>query len=82
MEGVQAVALSVASGSRQTVDVYIDVADAVLAEQDAGLIRAWVASPPDSVEPPWTEVLQSARVQVRGRTIGVTLDVSSLSGAR
>jgi hypothetical protein len=82
MEGVQAVALSVASGSAQTVDVYIDVADAVLAEQDAGLIRAWVASPPDSVEPPWTEVLQSARVQVRGRTIGVTLNVSTLSGAR
>jgi hypothetical protein len=74
--------LSVESGSAQTVDVYIDVADAKLAAQDAALIRAWAASPPDSVEPPWTDVLESAHVQVREARIEVRLDVSSLSGTR
>ena len=74
--------MSVPSGSEQTVDVYIDVANTDLATRDAALIRAWAASPPDSVEPPWTEVLRSARVQVHERTIVVTLDVSSLSEAR
>ncbi len=82
MEGLQSIALSVESGSAQTVRLYIGVTDARLAHRDAELIRAWVASPPDSVKPPWTDVLQSARVQVHERTIVVTLDVSSLSGAR
>jgi len=80
IEGLQSIALSVESGSAQTVDVYIDIADAELAAQDAILIRAWAASPPDSVEQPWADVLRSAHVQVRERTIVVTLDVSSLSG--
>jgi len=39
-------------------------------------------SPPKSVQVPWTDVVRSARVQVRERTIVVTLDVSSLAGAR
>ena len=82
MQGLQSIALSIESGSAQTVNVYIDVADAALAAQDATLIRAWAAAPPDSVEPPWAHVLQSARVQVRERTIAVTLDVSSLSETR
>jgi len=82
IQGLQSIGLSVESGSAQTVDVYIDVADAKLAAQDAALIRAWAASPPDSVEQPWTDVLQSARVQVRKGTIEVRLDVSSLSETR
>ena len=82
LQGLQSIALSVESGAARTVDLYIDVVDAKLAAQDGALIRAWVASPPESVEPPWTDVLRSARVNVRGRTIAVTLDVSSLSGAR
>jgi hypothetical protein len=82
MQGLQSIALSIESGSAQTVNVYIDVADAELAAQDATLIRAWAAAPPDSVEQPWAHVLQSARVQVRERTIAVTLDVSSLSETR
>ncbi len=82
LQGLQSIALSVESGSTQTVDVYIDVADAELAAQDATIIRAWAASPPDSVEQPWIDVLRSARVQVRERTVAVTLDVSSLSGSR
>jgi hypothetical protein len=82
MQGLQSIGLSVASGSARTVDVYIDVHDADLATQDAAVIRAWAASPPKSVQPPWTDVLRSARVQVRERTIVVTLDVSSLSETR
>jgi hypothetical protein len=82
MQGLQAVALSVPAGSAHTVDVYIDVTDEALATRDATLIRAWATSPPDTLEPPWTDVLRSARVRVRGRTIVVTLDVSSLSRTR
>ena len=82
MKGLQSIGLSVEAGSAQTVDVYIEVANPRLAAQDAALIGAWAESPPDSVEPPWAAVLQSARVQVRGSTIEVTLDLSSLSGAR
>jgi hypothetical protein len=82
IEGLQSIALSVESGAAQTIDVYIGVTDAELAKRDADLIRAWIASPPDSLEPPWTDVLQSARLQVLQRTIVVTLDVSSLSRAR
>ncbi len=82
LQGLQSIGLSVASGSEQTVDVYIDVDDAERAIENATVIRAWAESPPKSVEPPWTDVLQSARVQVRERTIVVTIDVSSLSGFR
>jgi hypothetical protein len=82
LKGAQTIALSVKSGSTQTVDVYIDVADVELADRGADLIRAWTVSPPKSVESPWTDVLQSARVQVREQTIVVTLDVPSLSKTR
>ena len=82
MQGLQGVGLSVQSGSAQTIIVYIDVDDTDLAAQDATLIRAWAMSPPKSVQAPWTDVVRSARVQVRERTIVVTLDVSSLAGAR
>jgi len=81
LAGLQTVAVSVESGSAQMADLYIDVVDPELAEQDAALIRDWVAAPSSSVKPPWTDVLHSARVQVRGHTIGVTLDLSSLSKA-
>ncbi len=82
MQGLQSIGLSVEAGSARTVVLYIVVNDPDLAAQDAAVIRAWAASPPKSVRPPWTDVLRSARVQVRERTIVVTLDVSSLSGTR
>jgi len=82
LKGARTVALSVKSGSTQTVDVYIDVADAELAERNAELVRAWAVSPPESVEQPWADLLRSARVQVREHTIVLTLDVSSLSAGR
>jgi hypothetical protein len=82
VEGVQGIAFAVQAGSTQTVDVYIDVTDAELAEQDAALIRAWVVSPPRSLDVRWAQVLRSARVRACRSTIVVTLDVSSLSSSR
>jgi len=82
LAGARTIALSVESGSTRTIDLYIETTDAERAQQDAELIRASVASPPASIEPPWVALLQSARVYVRERTIVVTIDVSSLSRAR
>jgi len=82
LAGAQTIALSVEAGSTRTIDLYIETTDAERAQRDAELIRASVASPPASIEPPWVALLQSARVYVRERTIIVTVDVSSLSKAR
>lgn len=82
MEGVQAIALSVRPNGNQNVDVYIEVADEALAERNAALISAWSAHPPNSVKPPWTEVLQSAVVELRERQIHVSVDVTSLARIR
>ncbi len=79
LEGAQTIGLFVESGSARAVTLSIDVSSAELAAQDAERIRHWIAAPPESVEPPWTNVLQSARVSARERTIEVTVDVSSLS---
>jgi len=79
LEGAQTIGLFVESGSAGTVTLSIDVSSAELAAQDAARIRHWIAAPPENVEPPWTNVLKSARVSARERTIEVTVDVSSLS---
>ena len=82
LRGAQTIALSVKSGGTHAIDLYVDVENDKLAREDAQLIRAWAMSPPDSVEPPWTDLLQSARVKVRDRRIVVSLDASSLSKTR
>ena len=82
MRGLQGIGLSVESGSARTMHLYIDIDDAELATDNAAVIKAWTAAPPESVQPPWTAVLQSARVQQVGRTVKVTLDVSSLEQSR
>ncbi len=82
VRGLQAIGLSVEAGSRRTASVFIDVTDASRATQDAATLRTWANSPPDTVQPPWTEVLRSARVDVRDRTIVVRIDLSSLSEIR
>ena len=82
LEGAQTIGLFVESGSAGTATLSIEVGSADLAGRNAERIRHWIASPPESVEPPWTNVLQSARVSARDRTIEVTVDVSSLSRAR
>jgi hypothetical protein len=64
------------------VTVYIEIEDAERATENAKLIQAWAAAPPDEVQGPWIDVFRSARVQVRGSTILVALDVSSLSEPR
>ena len=55
------------------MSVYIDVADAKHAEENAKLIQAWATAPPGDVQPPWIDVLSSARVQVRGDGLQVHL---------
>ena len=82
MQDVEAIGLSIESGSRQTAKVYMEVGDALLAARYAERIRAWLASLPESIEPPWRDVLQSGRVRAEGHRIELALDVSSLSAAR
>jgi hypothetical protein len=79
LEGAQTIGLFVESGSARAATLSIDVNSAELAAQDAERIRRWIAAPPENVEPAWTNVLQSARVWARERTIEVTVDVSSLA---
>jgi hypothetical protein len=79
LEGTQTIGLFVESGSASAMTISIDVRSAELAAQDAERLRAWIAEPTENVDPPWTNVLQSAQVSARGRTIEVTIDVSSLS---
>ena len=79
LEGAQTIGLFVESASDRAVTISIDVSSAELAAQNAERIRDWIAEPSENVEPPWTNVLQSAQVSARGRTIEVTVDVSSLS---
>ena len=79
LEGAQTIGLFVESGSAGAVTLSIDVSSPELAAQDAERIRRWIAASPENVKPPWTNVLQSARVSARERTIEVTVDVSSLS---
>ena len=79
LEGAQTIGLFVESGSAATVTLSIDVSTTELATRDAARMRDWIASPPEHLEPPWTNVLQTARVSARERNIQVTVDVSSLS---
>ena len=81
LDGLEAIGASVQAGSRHTLGVYIDVDDAERAEENAKLIQAWAAAPPGNLQPPWIDVRRAARVRLRGRTIFVALDVSSLSSA-
>jgi hypothetical protein len=82
IEGLQAIALSVRSGSRQAVDLYLEISDAKLARRDAELLGTWKDSPPPGLKPPWNELIRSARVRAQGRTVVVTVDVSSLPSLR
>jgi hypothetical protein len=79
LRGIETLGLSVKTGSAQTVEVLLNVTNAALAQENATLIRTWAASPPDSLEPPWSEVVRSMGVKVDADTIVVALDVSSLS---
>jgi len=82
LEGAQTIGLFVETASARAVTISIEVSSAELATRNAERIRGWIAAPPENVEPPWTNVLQSARVLARDRTIVVTVDVSSLSTVR
>ena len=82
LEGIETVALSAKRGRETTVDVLVDASTPELAERNAEIIRSWVDEPPADVEPPWTEVLRSARIRVEGVRVIATLDVAALATAR
>lgn len=82
LEGIETVALSAKRGSETTIDVLVDASTPGLAERNAEIIRSWVDEPPADVEPPWTEVLRSARIRVEGVRVIATLDVAALATAR
>lgn len=82
LRGVEAIGLSVKTGSAQTVKVYVEVAAPELAAENATLIRDWAASPPESLEPPWTDVVGSMQVRKLGSAIVISADVTSLSTPR
>ena len=79
LDGIEAVALSVRPGPRQTLEALLDAETPELAEQSATLLRGIASSPPESVEAPWDEVLRSAEVATRGARVHVRLDLSSLA---
>ncbi len=81
LEGVRAFALAIRSGSKGTVEVHLDVANPEAIHGDTIEIEAWLHDPPDSVEPPWADVLRTGRVREEGQTIQINLDVSSLAKA-
>ena len=82
LEGIETVALSAKRGSETTIDVLVDASTPELAERNAEIIRSWVDEPPADVEPPWTEVLRSARIRVEAVRVIATLDVAALATAR
>lgn len=78
LEGIEAIGLAVKRGGVRGTQVHLDVASPKLAAQSAEVIRGWVHSPPEDVQPPWDAVLRSAEVRIAGRRVLVTVDVSSL----
>jgi hypothetical protein len=81
LDDVVTLALSAPTGLEPNVVVRVDLRDSDSAEAAAAQIRAWAATPPANVKPPWTTVLESARVRVDGRAVAITLDVSALRRA-
>jgi hypothetical protein len=82
LQGAQIIGFSVESGSADAVTLFIDVSSPQLAARNAERIRDWIASRPENIQPPWTNVLQSAHVTARDRSVELTVDVSSLSAVR
>lgn len=81
LDDVVTLALSAPTGLEPNATVRVHLRDPDSAEAAAAEIRAWAATPPVHMEPPWTTVLESARVRVDGRTVAITLDVSALRRA-
>lgn len=82
LEGIEAIGLAVRTDGRRATEVHLQVANPELATRSAAIIRGWAASPPEEVQPPWDTVLGSAEVDVDGRRVLVTVDVSSLPTPR
>jgi hypothetical protein len=79
LHGIDAIGLAARPAERPVAEVHLHAATAELAAESAALIRANAANPPDGVEPPWDELLRSAKVDLDGHYIVVHVDLSSLS---
>lgn len=77
--GVETIGLSVKTGSAHSVEIYVVVADATTAAENASVIRRWAGSPPESLEARWADALRTMQVRVDERVIAIALDVTSLS---
>jgi len=77
LEGVTAIGLTSAS-SAASIDVVLEVEDDATARRNATRMRVWLDSPPDSIEPPWREILRQSQIQLDHTSIAVTLDLSTL----
>lgn len=82
LHGVNAMGVSVRPGRSRSAEVYLDSATPELAARSATLIRGWVVSPPEAIEPPWDQLLRTANVVVDGHHVLVRVDVSSLAADR
>ena len=82
LQGIDAIGLAAKPTEHPVAEVHLHAATAGLAAESAALIRTSAANPPDGVEPPWDELLRSAKVDVDGHYIVVHVDLSSLSAHR
>gem|GEM_PF-1458789 len=78
LTGVKSLGLTTRAKIPTALEVMIDVNDAETARRNAALMSAWSESPPETVEPYLVDLARSAQIEVDGRRITVTLDVSGL----
>jgi hypothetical protein len=82
LDGIKTIAVSAKRGAETTVEVLIDTESPELAHRNARLIMGWAKSPPEDMEPPWTDILRTTRVHVARARVIATLDLSALGAAR
>lgn len=82
LEGIRMIGLRIRSGSERMIEVELYFVEPDTARRSAAQIEGWLRNPPDSVEPPWIDVLTTATVKAEGQTISISLDVSALAKTR
>ena len=78
LDAIATLSLAAKTGVDTTTTLRIDTTSAAAATEWADRLRAWAAEPPDGVTSPWSDVIASANVVVKGHAAVVTLDVSAL----
>lgn len=82
LEGIDAIGLSIRPAEGPDWEIVLDAKSEALANQSAQRLRGLAATPPDTLEPPWDELLRSARVEIEARHVLVRLDPSPLARRR